>query len=281
MGIRRKNLDQPDETRTFDRGTSDLIRLGSHLVGRSTSQPGWRWSTSIGPLMGTPSCPVHHVGLLLSGRYAVRMDDGEEAEFGPNDVMDIPPGHDAWVVGDEPAISIDFGGNVDDMGIPQGNRRVVTTLLMTDLVDSTRTAARIGDAAWRQLLADHDRLTRSLLDRFQGTEITTTGDGFLASFASAAGALRCALSIRDAVPELGLEARIGVHTGEIELVGSDVRGIAVHATARIMGLGEASEILVSAVTEGLAEGNDFTFEDRGSHTVKGLDRPVAVYRLVS
>ena len=166
------------------------------------------------------------------------------------------------------------------MGIPQGQERVVTTLLMTDLVDSTRTASRIGDAAWKQLLADHDRLIRNLLDRFRGTEITTTADGFLASFASVAGALRCALTIRDGVAELGLEARIGVHTGEIELVGSDVRGIAVHATARIMGLGEASEILVSAVTQGLAEGNDLTFEARGTHKVKGLDRPVEVYQLV-
>ena len=95
MVICRKNLDEPDEARTFDHGTSGLVRLGSNLIGRSISEPGWRWSTHMQPLMGTPSCPVHHVGVLLSGRFAVRMDDGEEVEFGPNDVMDVPPGHDS------------------------------------------------------------------------------------------------------------------------------------------------------------------------------------------
>jgi hypothetical protein len=197
MAIRRKNLDQPDEARTFDRGSSDLVHLGSHVIGRSIRQPGWRWSTDMRPLMGTPSCPIHHVEVLLSGRFAVRMDDGEEVEFGPNDVIDVPPGHDAWVVGDEPTVVLDFGGNVDGMGVPQEHQRVVTTLLMTDLVDSTRIAARIGDAAWKQLLADHDQLIRSLLDRFRGTEIVTTGDGFLASFAGAAG--HCAVPSRFAM----------------------------------------------------------------------------------
>ena len=106
--------------------------------------------------------------------------------------MDIPPGHDAWVVGDEPAELIDFAGNIDALGLPREHERMVTTLLMTDIVDSTRTAHRLGDAPWKQVLSDHNLLVRAQLLRFGGSEVNTTGDGFLATFDGPARAVRCA-----------------------------------------------------------------------------------------
>ena len=278
--IDRKSFRDPDELRPFELGTGEIVRVGLQTIGRAALQPGWRWSTHMQPAMGTPSCPVHHVQVLLSGRFAVRMDDGEEMEFGPEDVFDIPPGHDAWVVGDEPVVLLDISGNTDIMGMPQGSERVVTTLLMTDIVDSTRLASEQGDAAWKQILADHNRIVRRQLDRFRGTEINTTGDGFLATFDSAAGALRCAAAVRDLVRPVGVEVRIGVHTGEIEILPSDIGGIAVHAVARIMSLAGPSEVLTSTATVGLAQGSGLAFEDRGLHELKGFDRPLELHRLL-
>ena len=234
----------------------------------------------MGPAAGTPTCPVHHVQVFLSGRFHVRMDDGEEVEFGPMEVGDIPPGHDAWVVGDEPVHILDFAGNSDAIGMPREHERIVTTLLMTDIVDSTPTASRLGDAAWKGLLADHNRLVRAQLVRFGGSEVNTTGDGFLATFRSAVAALRCASAILEALRETGIQLRIGVHTGEVEPMGKDIGGVAVHAAARIMALAGPSEVFASAITVGLADGSDIAFESQGSRQVKGLDRPVEVYRLV-
>jgi class 3 adenylate cyclase len=277
--IRRKSFDDPDGSRELPLLTVSLARIGSHTIGRGVVQPGWRWSEHLAPVMGTGSCPVHHVQVLLSGRFAVRMDDGEEVVFQAGDVMDIPPGHDAWVVGDAPVHLIDFAGNIDALGLPREHERMVTTLLMTDIVDSTRTAHRLGDAAWKQVLSDHNRLVRAQLLRFGGFEVNTTGDGFLATFRSAVAGLRCAAAIVDALRDAGIEVRIGVHTGEVEPIGNDIGGVAVHAAARIMALAGRMEVYASALTVGLADGSGIAFEARGHREVKGLDRPIEVYRL--
>ena len=234
----------------------------------------------MGPVMGTDLCPVHHLQILQSGRFAVRMADGEEIELRPGDIADIPPGHDGWVVGDEPAVLLDIAGNIEEIGLPREHERVVTTLVMTDIVDSTQTAERLGDQAWKQVLREHNRVTRVLIERYRGTEVDTTGDGFLATFPSAASALRCALAIRDAMRPLGLEVRIGVHSGEVEGAGSSITGINIHATARIMALAGASRIFVSSVARGLAEGSGLSFEDAGRHEVKGIERPIEVAELL-
>lgn len=260
--------------------TVSLARIGSHTIGRGVVQPGWRWSEHLAPIMRAESCPVHHVQVLLSGRFAVRMDDGEEMEFQPGDVMDVPPGHDAWVVGDEAAVLVDFAGNIEALGLPREHERMVTTLLMTDIVDSTRAAARLGDAAWKQALSDHNRLVRAQLLRFGGSEVNTTGDGFLATFRSAVAGLRCAAAIHDALRDAGVAVRIGVHTGEVEPIGSNVGGVAVHAAARIMALAGPSEVFASSVTVSLADGSGLAFESQGARQVKGLERPIDVYRLV-
>jgi len=278
--IRRKSFEDPDGLRELPLLTVSLARIGSHTIGRGVVQPGWHWSEHLAPVMRTESCPVHHVQVLLSGRFAVRMDDGEEVAFQPGDVMDIPPGHDAWVVGDDPAVLIDFAGNIEALGLPREHERMVTTLLMTDIVDSTRVADRRGDAAWKQDLSDHNRLVRAQLLRFGGSEVNTTGDGFLATFKSAVAALRCAAAILDALRDTGIEVRIGVHTGEVEPIGDNIGGVAVHAAARIMALAGPSEVYASAMTVGLADGSGLAFEGQGARKVKGLERPLELYRLV-
>ncbi len=279
--IQQKSLDAPDEVRRFPKGTVALVRVGSLTIGRGILEPGFRWSTSLKPIQGTPSCQIHHLQLLVQGRFHVEMDDGETAEIRPGDVFDVPPGHDVWVVGDEPVVVVDMFGNIGALGVPGEHERVVTTLLISDVVDSTRTAARLGDAAWKQLLAEHNHLIRTQFDRFRGREVNTTGDGFLATFGSAAAALRAAVAVRDGVRGLDIELRVGVHTGEVEVLPNDIGGVAVHATARIMALGSASEIIVSSITHGLVEGSGFRFEARGHHQVKGLERPIEVYLLAT
>jgi class 3 adenylate cyclase len=279
--IQQKNFDAPDDVRRFPLGIVDLVHIGAVTMGRGVLEPGFRWSMSLKPIQGTPSCQIHHLQLMLQGRFHVEMDDGEIAEFGPGDVMNIPPGHDVWVVGDEPVVVVDVLGNIGALGVPGDHERLVTTLLMSDIVDSTLAAGRLGDAAWKQVLAEHNRLIRAQFDRFRGREVNTTGDGFLATFGSAAGAIRCAIAIREAVRGLGIELRIGVHTGEVEVLPSDIGGVAVHAAARIMAIGRASEIVVSSVTRALVEGSDLRFEERGRHTVKGLEQPIDVFALAT
>ncbi len=149
--------------------------------------------------------------------------------------------------------------------------RALLTVMFTDIVDATARAAELGDGRWRDLLARHDEELRKELHRFEGREVKTVGDGFLATFAGPpTRALRCALAITDAARELGVELRIGVHTGECELIGDDVGGMAVHIAARVSGLAGAGEVLVSGTVFGTVVGGPFAFEDRGFHELKGV-----------
>ncbi len=110
MAALKKNFSTPDETITPAKTRVEIVEIGDNTVMRARFEPGWRWSEDIKPVAGTDSCQAHHVGVQLSGRMKAKMDDGTEIEVGPNDVVDIPPGHDAWVVGDEPVVMIDFTG---------------------------------------------------------------------------------------------------------------------------------------------------------------------------
>jgi class 3 adenylate cyclase len=141
---------------------------------------------------------------------------------------------------------------------------------MTDIVDSTARAREMGDASWRDLLARHNRVVRDLLERFRGREVTTTGDGCVAMFDGAERAIRAAQEIGGGVVDLGLEVRAGVHTGEVELEGDDVRGLTVHIAARIMALAGPGEVYASWATRELLAGSSITFVDRGLHELKGL-----------
>jgi class 3 adenylate cyclase len=148
--------------------------------------------------------------------------------------------------------------------------RVLTTVMFTDIVGSTTHAATVGDARWRELVTRHNELARSELERHRGREIKSTGDGFLATFDGPARGIRCARAIQEQVRSLGIAVRAGLHTGECELVGDDITGIAVNISARIGALAAADEVLVSSTVKDLVVGAGITFRDHGAARLKGV-----------
>jgi pimeloyl-ACP methyl ester carboxylesterase len=148
--------------------------------------------------------------------------------------------------------------------------RVLATVMFTDIVGSTELATQLGDARWRALLAQHQRSVRQELARFRGREVKGLGDGYLATFDGPARAIRCGQAIAQAAPSSGLEVRIGLHSGEIEVIEDDVGGIAVHIAARVGALAGAGEVLVSSTVKDLVAGSGIAFEDRGAHPLKGI-----------
>ena len=267
-----KNFDAPDDVVEFPKVRTRIVELGDLTVGELVSEPGWRWSEHVRPIVGGEWCQARHVGFILSGRLGIDFMDGTSAMFGPGDVFDVPPGHDGYTVGDEPCAQIEWMGIRAFAGFPTGiHSRVLSTLLMTDLVDSTALAAELGDARWRELLSELFVASRGELERFGGREVDTTGDGMLATFDGPARALHCAAALRRCAHRHGVKVRIGVHVGEVELVGRDVRGIAVHEVARVTAAAGPDDVLVSDMTRALAGAAGLRFEDRGVHELKGLD----------
>ena len=278
--LQSKRFDEPDELVTLPLLTWQVVVLGEVYVARSVHEPGWRWSEHVKPVVGTPSCQHHHQGVVLSGEMVVETDTGARRRIGPGEAYEVPPGHDSWVVGDEPMVTIEFTGVRGWAKPTEAGERVVATLLVTDIVESTAVAAELGDAAWRERLARHGDRVRVQLDRFRGFEVTTTGDGFLAMFDGAGRAVRCAAAIRDVAAEDDLRIRAGVHSGEIERQADNIRGVAVHAVTRIAALAKPGEVLVSAPAASLLEGSDLALEDAGEHELRGLPGRRRLHRLV-
>jgi class 3 adenylate cyclase len=278
-GLDLKRFSEPDERVTFELGHTDLVTIGSLTVGREVEEPGWRWSTHVRPIAGTERCEYHHIGLQVSGRLMVETRDGDVGEIGPGDLYNTAPGHDSWVIGDEPSVRIVFQGIADWAKAQDPGERVLTTVLFTDIVGSTAAAEDQGDRAWKRLLEAHHEDVRGLLEAHRGREVKMTGDGFLATFDSPARAIACALRIGPAAHLLGIEVRAGLHTGEVELAGGDLRGVAVHLAARIMEGAGPGEVLVSATTRELASGGEVEFIDRGSREFKGISGPRQVYEV--
>lgn len=273
MAERRKNFATPDDLLRLPKMSVQLVELGDVTVSKLVSEPGWRWSEHIRPSVGGDWCQVRHMGFVLSGRLGTLFPDGTEIVYGPDDVFEIPPGHDGYVVGDEPCVQIMFAGNrpfFDSFLIGSGSR-VLATLLFTDLVGSTAKASELGDARWGALISEYFVGARAELERYRGREVKTTGDGLLATFDSPGQALRCAAAIRARTQREGLSMRAGVHLGEVELVNDDVRGVTVHEASRIMGAAAPDEILVSEITRTIAEASGLRFEDRGVRELKGLE----------
>jgi len=279
--MQRKSLDLPDETRTLPNGKTDIWNLGDFVVGRITFQPGWQWSKDVKPIAQTEWCEYHHMGLVMGGRLHYITPDGLEMEVGPGMLYEILPGHDAWVVGDEPVIQYDFAG-MRTFALPAAARseRTLATLVCTDIVDSTAMAERVGPGAWAAMLADLNAESRRCIDRFRGRLAATTGDGIIGMFDGAERAIECAAMIRDAADRLGFGLRIGVHTGEVELIPDNIRGVAVHVLSRVTALAAAGEVLVSGTTYELVADSELRFEDRGEHVLKGVTGARRIWALV-
>jgi pimeloyl-ACP methyl ester carboxylesterase len=157
--------------------------------------------------------------------------------------------------------------------------RVLATVLFTDMVESTNRAVQLGDARWRALISDHDRLVRDELTRFRGREIDRRGDGFLAIFDGPARAIRSALSISERAHELGIKVRAGLHTGELDITESGIAGIAVHIGARVMSLAGPDEVLVSSTVKDLVAGSGLSFSEKGTHELKGVPGSWRIFRV--
>ncbi len=277
--IQTKRFDEPDEVVSVPNQVTQIVKLGETFVAWSIAQPGWRWSRDVKPLVGTSSCQIHHQGVVLSGTIQISTDEGVQRTVGPREAFDIQPGHDGWVVGDEPCVFVEFHG-VRDWGKPKHGARILRTLLFSDIVGSTAIAARLGDLAWKDLLGRHYNRVRLELERYQGEESKTTGDGFLALFDGTARAVRCAAAICRAARRDGIEARVGVHSGEVERYPDGVQGVAVHVANRVLSLAGPGEVLLSAQTTALLEGSGLSFADAGEHELKGLAGLRRLYRLV-
>jgi pimeloyl-ACP methyl ester carboxylesterase len=226
------------------------------------------------PSVHVPTLVLHRVGdrgvSVTHGRYvAEHIPAASYVEL--EGVDHLPSVGNADVILDEIE---EFLTGVRD---PLERNRMLATVMFTDIVSSTKRAHELGDRKWRELLNQHNILLRKQLARFRGVEIDTTGDGFFATFDGPARAIRCALAISDNVQQLGLQVRIGLHTGECELLGDRVGGIAVHIGARVMAQSGASEVLVSRTVRDLVAGSGINFVDRGVHELKGVPEEWHLY----
>ncbi len=219
------------------------------------------------PVIRVPTLIVHRTGDRLTrveqARYMAERIPGAK-------LVELPGiDHTPWV-GDSDALLDEVEEFLTGVRHVAEPNRVLATVLFTDIVGSTERAAALGDQRWRELLTSHHALVRKELARFRGREIDTAGDGFLATFDGPARAIRCASAIRDAVKDLGIEIRAGLHTGECEVMGDKLGGIAVHIGARIASLAKPGEIMVSSTVKDLVAGSGLEFEGRGPHALKGI-----------
>jgi class 3 adenylate cyclase len=233
----------------------DLILMNSQIDVRS-----------ILPSIRVPALVLHRAGdrdsRVDEGRYIAQRIPG--ARF----VELVGDDHVPWIRADEVVDEVEEFLT----GVRRGpeSDRVLATVLFTDIVGSTERAVDLGDRGWRGLLDAHHGVVRRELERWRGREVDTAGDGFLATFDGPARAIRCACAIRDAVRTLGIDIRAGLHTGEVELAGDDVRGIAVHTGARVSASAGPGEVLVSSTVKDLVAGSGLDFEERGEHELKGV-----------
>ena len=256
--------DSPTDTSPEVR-TNAAISVGRAQVGstRVTTAGAPRW------VFGAEGEPVDRASSLVRASPAGAVLVADDAAALISDGFTLAP------VGDGAyRLVAATTGAEDEAGAPLSppDRRV-RTILMTDVVGSTQTVEQLGDRAWGEVVAEHERVTRAEITPFGGEELDTTGDGFLVAFESATRAIRCALALRERLTELGLTIRAGIHTGEIEDVGGRPRGIALHIASRIGARASPGEILVSATTRELAAGAGLTFADRGEHLLKGVSEP--------
>jgi len=219
------------------------------------------------PTVAVPTLILHRTGdttiPVEVARYMAERIPGAK-------YVELPGDDHLWFVGDIESVNEEIQEFLTGTRSPVEPDRVLATVMFTDIVDSTRRAAELGDRGWRDLVARHDQLIRQQLGRYRGREVKTMGDGFLATFDGPARGIRAAVDARDAVHGLGIEIRAGLHTGEVEVMNGDVRGIAVNIGARVGSAAEAGEVLVSRTVTDLVAGSGIKFADRGLHSLKGV-----------
>jgi pimeloyl-ACP methyl ester carboxylesterase len=248
-------------------------KAAAHLVRMNTAID----TRAVLPSIRVPTLCIYRTEdldvLVDEGRWiASRIPDARFVEF---------PGQDHYLAaGDYEPMLDEIRQFLTGHRVALDSRRVLATVLFTDIVGSTELAVHHGDHEWTELLQRHHRLVRGELTRFRGREIDTAGDGFLATFDGPARAIAAARSISSGVRSLGLDVRAGVHTGEVERVDDTVAGLAVHIGARIAALADAGEVLVSRTVKDLVAGSGIAFEDRGSHRLKGIPEEWQVYAVV-
>jgi class 3 adenylate cyclase/pimeloyl-ACP methyl ester carboxylesterase len=219
------------------------------------------------PSVHAPALVIHRRGDRILSIECAR----HTAAHLPNcELLELEGEDHLWCVGDTDSIFEPIERFITGTVSSSPSDRVVATVLFTDIVDSTKRAAELGDTEWRTLRARHDRVLRELVEMHQGRLVQTTGDGMLATFAGPTRAITCAAAARVAVRRLGLEIRAGLHTGECELIGDDIAGIAVHIAARVSALAGAGEIFASSTVKDLAVGSPLEFSERGEHELKGV-----------
>jgi len=231
--------------------------------------------TQVLPVIDVPTLVLHRTDDLIPveyGRYLAEHVPGARfVELAGND-------HMPWL-GDSDAVLDEVEQFLTGARRAAEPSRALATVLFTDIVGSTERAATLGDERWRALLESHNELVRRQLTAFSGREVQTLGDGFLASFDGPGRAVRCACAITDEARGIGIKVRSGLHSGECEIRGGDLAGIAVHIGARIGAMAEPGEVLVSTTVKDLVVGSGLTFEDRGTHVLKGIPDPWRVFRV--
>jgi class 3 adenylate cyclase len=228
------------------------------------------------PTIRVPTLVLHRVGDLRvnveAGRYlGSNIPGAKYVEMPGSD-------HVPWV-GDVDRLADEIEEFVTGSRADLEPDRVLATILFTDIVDSTKRAVEIGDRRWRAVLDQHNTIVRQEIARFRGREVKTLGDGFLVTFDGPARAVRCAMTITEAVRSLGIEVRSGVHTGEIEVQGDDIGGVGVHIAARIAALAKGGQVLSSRTVRDLVAGSDLSFEAYGSYSLKGITKPMALFKV--
>jgi pimeloyl-ACP methyl ester carboxylesterase len=268
VGLEARAPSLVDDTR-FRTWWSDYLRM-SASPGAALALTRMNGEIDVRPALetiGVPTLVVHRTGdrsLPVEGaRYLAERIRGAR-------LVELPGIDHLPFVGDQDAILDEIEEFLTGVRRGAGNDRVLATVLFTDIVGSTERAVQLGDREWRDLLDSHHLLVRRALESWRGVEVDTAGDGFLATFDGPARAIRCACAIRDAVRGLGLEIRAGLHTGECEVHGETVAGIAVHIGARVAALAGPGEVLVSSTVRDLVAGSGIEFDEHGEHGLKGV-----------
>lgn len=228
------------------------------------------------PSIHVPTLVIHRSGdrdvPIGNGRFLAQHIPGAKwVELAGNDHV--------WWVGDSDAILDEVQEFVTGTRFSRKAERVLTTVMFTDIVGSTERARVLGDRKWAVLLARHNQLVRRELGRFGGHEVKATGDGFLATFDGPARGIRCACAIQRAARDVGLSVRVGLHTGECEIMGDDIGGLSVHIASRVAGKSDGTHVLVTSTLKDLVAGSGIAFHDRGRHVLKGIEEPRRIFEV--